>query len=381
MRQRTVWLSFGAGAATAFFLDPASGRRRRHRLTDAAEHLIHRTRGTASTIDCDLRNRTRGLISAARHRFAPKQPDDVVLEERVHSALGRLVLHPHAITVKLKDGRVTLDGPIAPADEHRIVHAVRAIPGVRTVEARFDRHIQPAYDPTSDAARPVARRPRKADILQRNWAPATRALVAASGTALVGAGLTRRDRAGIGLAATGVALIARSVTNLPVRRLVGLGAGRRAIDLQKTITVDLSVDRVFAFWENPANLPTVMHHVRDVRTTNEPGQWHWTVSGTAGVPIEFVTVVTDRVQDRLLAWKTVEGSTVEHAGIIRFDALDARRTGVSVRLSYNPPGGALVHGVLTLLGADPKSRLDEDLLRMKTALETGHRAHDTARPA
>jgi hypothetical protein len=33
---------------------------------------------------------------------------------------------------------------------------------------------------------------------------------------------------------------------------------------------------------------------------------------------------------------------------------------------------------LSLLGADPKSRLDDDLVRMKTALETGHRAHDAA---
>jgi uncharacterized membrane protein len=47
-------------------------------------------------------------------------------------------------------------------------------------------------------------------------------------------------------------------------------------------------------------------------------------------------------------------------------------------MSYNPPGGALAHGVLYLLRGDLKHRLDEDLVRMKTALETGRRPHDAA---
>jgi uncharacterized membrane protein len=121
-----------------------------------------------------------------------------------------------------------------------------------------------------------------------------------------------------------------------------------------------------------------MHHVREVRTTKEPGQWQWTIAGATGLSIEFATVLTDRVPDRLLAWKTVEGSTIEHAGIVRFDPLDERRTRIGLRLSYNPPGGALGHAAATLLGADPKSQLDEDLVRMKTALETGHHAYDVA---
>jgi hypothetical protein len=55
-------------------------------------------------------------------------------------------------------------------------------------------------------------------------------------------------------------------------------------------------------------------------------------------------------------------------------------TRIQIRLSYNPPGGALAHDVLALFGADPKSRLDEeDLVRIKTALETGPRPYDAAR--
>src|SRR5919197_923915 len=229
MRQRTIWLSsFGAGVAAAFLFDPATGRRRRHRVADAATHLMHRAGDAASTVRRDLSNRARGVSAIVRRRLAAEQPDDSVIEQRVHSALGRVVSHAHAITVRVDHGHVILDGPLPSSEEHRVLYAVRAVPGVTDVESRFDPHIQPAHEPSSEAARPHARTP-----------------------------------------------------------------ARPAIDVQKAITVDLPVDRVFAFWDNPANLPTVMHHVREVRTTKEPGQWHWTVSGATDVPIEFVTVLTD----------------------------------------------------------------------------------------
>lgn len=124
-------------------------------------------------------------------------------------------------------------------------------------------------------------------------------------------------------------------------------------------------------------LPTIMRHVREVRPTHNPHQWHLTLSSAAtAVPIEFDAVVTERIPNRVLAWTTTEGSMVGHAVLIQFDEHDADRTRLQIRLSYNPPGGALTHRVLSLLGTDPKSRLDEDLVRMKTALETCHLAHD-----
>lgn len=69
---------------------------------------------------------------------------------------------------------------------------------------------------------------------------------------------------------------------------------------------------------------------------------------------------------------------MEHAGVVRFEPDAGGATRVSVRLSYNPPGGALGHGVAALFGSDPKRRMDEDLLRMKSFIETGVRPRDAA---
>ena len=50
-----------------------------------------------------------------------------------------------------------------------------------------------------------------------------------------------------------------------------------------------------------------------------------------------------------------------------------------MRLSYNPPAGAVGHAIAKAFGADPKSEMDEDLLRMKSLLETGKLPHDAAK--
>lgn len=221
MRQRAIWLgSFGVGLAGAFLFDPISGNRRRHRLADAAVHLRRQVRRTALAVGRDLSKRTRGIIATARQRLRQNEADDVVLEERVHSVLGHVVSHQHAITVRVDDGHVTLDGPIPQEQRNRIAGAVRAIAGVKDVRTRFDSHIQPAHEPSSNS-------PTHLGLPRRT--PSTRAIIAGAGTALVGAALMRRDRTGAALAVTGVALIARAARNLATRRADPRGVWKRVL--------------------------------------------------------------------------------------------------------------------------------------------------------
>lgn len=49
-----------------------------------------------------------------------------------------------------------------------------------------------------------------------------------------------------------------------------------------------------------------------------------------------------------------------------------------IAMSYNPPAGALGHVVAKLFGADPKSELDEDMMRLKSTLETAETSQDAA---
>jgi uncharacterized membrane protein len=175
----------------------------------------------------------------------------------------------------------------------------------------------------------------------------------------------------------GAALIARSSTNMPIDRLVGVG--RPAVELQKCIDVAAPIEQVFETFSQLERFPELMTHVREVHVRGD-GTSQWVVEGPAGRTISWEAVTTRLEPNRLIAWRTLPGSAVEHAGLLRFESTSGG-TRVLVTMSYTPPAGALGHAVARLFGADPKSELHDDLMRMKVFLETGRRAHDAAASA
>jgi len=64
---------------------------------------------------------------------------------------------------------------------------------------------------------------------------------------------------------------------------------------------------------------------------------------------------------------------------VLFEPNENGGTEVTVRLSYNPPAGAIGHAIAKAFGADPKSEMDQDLMRMKAMIETGNVPHDAAK--
>src|SRR6266540_3590252 len=109
---------------------------------------------------------------------------------------------------------------------------------------------------------------------------------------------------------------------------------------------------------------------REVRDLSN-GRSHCVAEGPAGVPVAWDAVITRSEPNRVLAWQSEPGATVANAGNIRFEPIADNRTRVTIRLSYNPPAGALGHVVAKLFGADPKSELDDDLVRLKSLFEYG----------
>ncbi len=197
---------------------------------------------------------------------------------------------------------------------------------------------------------------------------------AVGGALILNALIGRRSGLGFLGGVGGVALIARSGTNMPIDRLVGVR--RPAMELQKCIEVAAPVEQVFETFSQLERFPEFMKHVREVRVRGD-GTSQWLVEGPAGGTVSWEAVTTRFEPNRLIAWRTLPGSAVEHAGLLRFEPTDGG-TRVFVTMSYTPPGGALGHAVARLFGADPKSELNGDLTRMKVFLETGRRARDAA---
>ncbi len=256
-----------------------------------------------------------------------------------------------------------------------LLRAVRRVPGVRAVSDQLTVYNEPGNVSSLQGGEPKTGE--RFELLQENWSPAARIAVGGAGAALMLASTRARGGLCALLGVSGTALLARAATNRDIKSL--LGFGERGITVQKTIHVAAPVERVFEFWTDFQNFPRFMHNVRDVRPLADKRS-AWTVSGPAGVPVQWTAEVIDVIPGQLIAWRSVSDSDVRHSGVVRFVAARDGGTRLRVQLAYVPPAGAFGHAVASIFGADPKSEMDADLMRMKTMIETGHAPHDAAQP-
>ncbi|HEX5432379.1 MAG TPA: hypothetical protein VFW83_10460, partial [Bryobacteraceae bacterium] len=97
-----------------------------------------------------------------------------------------------------------------------------------------------------------------------------------------------------------------------------------------------------------------------------------------GIRVSWEAEITQRITDRLMAWRSVPGSAIETEGVARFDENSNGGTRIGIRMCYKPPAGVLGHYVASLFGADPKREMDDDLVRLKSLIELGRtHAHGT----
>ncbi|MGB6486986.1 MAG: SRPBCC family protein [Steroidobacteraceae bacterium] len=370
MAARLLLSAAVAGAISMYLLDPDQGRRRRAVTRDRLASGMSWLDDATNVASRDLRNRARGFAHEFRARLTLEEVPDEILSERVRARLGGTVSHPGAIEVAALSGRVTLSGAVLEREYVRLLRTVWTVRGVADVEDRLA-----VYESAAGVSALQGGGKEREPRFGPNWPPGVRAVMGAVGGALlINALFGRRNGLGFLGGVGGVALIARSGTNMPIDRLVGVR--RPAMELQKCIEVAAPVEQVFETFSQLERFPEFMKHVREVRVRGD-GTSQWLVEGPAGGTISWEAVTTRLEPNRLIAWRTLPGSAVEHAGLLRFVPTDGG-TRVFVTMSYTPPAGALGHAVARLFGRDPKSELNGDLMRMKVFLETGRRARDAA---
>src|SRR5262245_30535882 len=382
LQQTTVPQRLGIAAATAavgaavvYWLDPQRGARRRAEIRQQAEHAKKAVAATVDEIPEDLANRSRGIVATARgglthlrERLRGDTSDDRVVTARVRSKLGRLSSHPGAIDVRSEDGCVRLSGPILTSEVDGVLRGAWRTRGVHRVDDALEPHDSSENVPALQSEATGAEE--RSEQSQDSWSPSFRLFSGATGIGLLALGSSRvRNPVGAGIALAGATLLLRGVTNMPLRRLTGIGAGRHSVDLRRTIQIAAPVEEVFAFFKGFENFPRFMTHVLDVKPMGDQ-RWRWSVTGPAGMPVSWESTVTESVPNRVLGWESAPGSVVENAGSVRFEPT-SDGTRVRVWLSYNPPAGAIGHAFAAMLGAHPKKQLDDDLMRLKSLIEIG----------
>jgi osmotically-inducible protein OsmY len=145
----TLLVGAAAGAAAAHFLDPQSGRRRRHEIRDQAVSKVHSGAGQAATTAGYAAGKAKGAVS----QVAPtgtrlEDADDVTLARKVETEIFRAADAPKgAVSVDVQEGVVHLRGTADDAWIARLAHDAGRVDGVKGVRNLLHRPGTPAPAP------------------------------------------------------------------------------------------------------------------------------------------------------------------------------------------------------------------------------------------
>ena len=359
--------AFSAGALTMYFADPDRGRRRRALLKDAFRHSAHDLRRFGRRFRRDLENKLEGIIAESQRVPDQNPVSDVVLLQRIRTSLGRAVSHPGAVEVSCTEGSVLLGGWVLADEVDDLTQAVRSVRGVKDLSTFLNTTDHPEH---ISALQSGNRHSMRLELWRDNWSPTLRVLTGSAGAGLILYGVIHGRSIGKAAAINGAILLARSILNSPLRRILGADPAV-GIHTQKTITIRAKTADLYEFWRNPENYPQVFSHVYKV-TRESHEVCRWVVMGPAGVPISWTGRITRQIPNKLVEWHSTPQSIVENHGTVLFESENDGQTRLHVRMSYCPPAGLLGDAVATLFGLDPKSVMDGDFVRLKSMFELGN---------
>jgi len=192
----------------------------------------------------------------------------------------------------------------------------------------------------------------------------------------------RENAPGIAGAMTGLVLLAGSVAfgAFLARRHRGgkddaPGFARKQTDADhavggRTVTIRKPAAELYSFWRDFQNLPQFMENVEDVRPHGDHEAW--VVKAPGGQTVELHTRVTEEIENRRIAWESVQHSDIWTKGYVEFsEAPGERGTRVSLRIEYAPPGGGIGKGIAKLFLREPDVQARHDLKRFKMLMEAG----------
>jgi uncharacterized membrane protein len=215
-----------------------------------------------------------------------------------------------------------------------------------------------------------------------NWIPA------AFSAAIIVSGVVGRKRSAVAFAlgaCAGVAM-ANAASGTPL--LHGSADGRHDArgsgaepEVERAITIGKSADELRQRWLAARTLPQLMAGFATLHTTGD-GRMRWQVRTPLGRVHEWESEVVDE-PGRDVGWRSLPEAAIPNEGSVRFEpAPNGRGTVATLRVRFDPPGGALGAGLLQLLGTTSLGLVaDRALRRFKSLVETGEIPTTERQPA
>jgi uncharacterized membrane protein len=100
----------------------------------------------------------------------------------------------------------------------------------------------------------------------------------------------------------------------------------------RTFELDRPIHEVYRRWQSFEDLAELAPQIREVRQISDTRS-HWVVEAM-GVRAEWDAEVTEREENRRIAWRSVAG--FQNSGEVLFEPLGESRTRVTVNFEYTP---------------------------------------------
>jgi uncharacterized membrane protein len=176
-------------------------------------------------------------------------------------------------------------------------------------------------------------------------------------------------------------------TTSPTSRTPRISAPRKSasvrtnkgIKVEIATTINRTPEELFAFWRNFENLPQVMDHIASVEFLTDKRS-RWRVHGPIDTVLEWEAEIINEHPNALIAWGSVEGSELRHAGSIRFEP-GPGGLGTEVKLAVEYEAGRLADTMAKLFRHSPAQQMREDLRHFKQWMEAGEIPTTKGQPA
>ncbi|HVX84509.1 MAG TPA: SRPBCC family protein [Phycisphaerae bacterium] len=232
-----------------------------------------------------------------------------------------------------------------------------------------------------EVRRPDIARPPHDDEPSRNVGMQERIVSGAAGALLLLVGLKRGGLlTRLSLLSLGGALLYRSATGYcSLYDKLGINTAhdrpaspedyfQHGVHVEKSYLIARPAPELYNFWRNVENLPRFMQHLEKVEELSATRS-RWTAKAPFGRHASWEAEIIHDVPNQLIAWKSMENSTLANAGTVTFTPVREGHTEVKVVLDYIPPAGALGHLITQLFGEEPSQTVEEELRRFKHLME------------
>jgi uncharacterized membrane protein len=150
-----------------------------------------------------------------------------------------------------------------------------------------------------------------------------------------------------------------------------MAVAHQDVPVHASLMINSAPEKVYAFWRKLENLPQFMPSLESVIVLDEQRS-EWSARMPGGMQLRWQSEIVEDQAGRLISWRTIDGSQINHVGSVRFEpGPGGQGTQVHVEVYYGIPGGSVAAKAVELVSMPPESIMIEDLRRLKQLIETG----------